>query len=74
MQHADELQLQDLFRAVESHNQQIRSRLHPCRDNTFMLQQSMKDAEAGFCTLSLNDAQLLSSGKQSIINNADVGG
>ncbi|CAE7361592.1 unnamed protein product [Symbiodinium pilosum] len=34
---------------------------------------SMKDAEAGFCTLSLNDAQL-SSVKQSIIGNADVGG
>ena len=33
----------------------------------------MKDAEAGFCTLSLNDAQL-SSVKQSIIGNADVGG
>ena len=81
-----------LFQSVDSHNQHIRSQLRPGRDGTFMLTQSIKDADAGFCTQPMTHSQLLrathgmpfrliprcvikqSSGKQRIIDNADVGG
>ena len=92
LQPADDIQLDALFHSVDSHNQHICSQLHPGRDDTFMLTQSMKDADAGFCTQPMTHSQLLrathgmpfrliprcvitqSSGKQRIIDNADVGG
>ena len=87
-----EILLDALFQSVDSHNQHVRSQLRPNRDDNFMLAQSIKDADAGFCTQPMTHSQLLratqgkpfrliprcvltqSSGKQRIIDNADVGG
>ena len=51
--------LESLFNDIEEHNKQVRSQLRPGRDDTFMLAQSRKDADARFCTQPLTHAQLL---------------
>ena len=59
VQQAHEIELDELFHAVDLHNQSIRSQLPPGRDDTFMLTHFFKDATAGFCTQPMTHSQLL---------------
>lgn len=76
----------------QTHNSFILRQLHPGKDDQFLLQQSIADAEQSFCSFPMRRTDLLkfiqnapdrliprcvitqSSGKQRVIDNADVGG
>ncbi|CAE7745577.1 clpC [Symbiodinium sp. CCMP2592] len=66
-------------------NARVRASLRPGRDDAFLLEQSLRDAESGFCSEPLPVGGVpfrliprcvitQSSGKQRIIDNADTGG
>ena len=75
-----------------THNSAMLRQLHPGKDDHFLLQQSITDAEQSFCSFPMKRAEFLrficdaphrliprcvitqSSGKQRVIDNADVGG
>ena len=53
-QEASRLTREDVLRDWRTHNRWILTRLRPGNDDEFMLQQSLKDAEKGFCSLPMD--------------------
>ena len=57
-QEAPRLTREDVLRDWRTHNRWILTRLRPGNDDEFMLQQSLKDAEKGFCSLPMDAEEL----------------
>ena len=57
-QEASRLTREDVLRDWRTHNRWILTRLRPGNDDEFMLQQSLKDAEKGFCSLPMDAEEL----------------
>ena len=88
----EQISFQEVMGDWRAHNARTLERLGPSKDDEFLLQQSTKDFESGFCSPPLTKEAPLkqikgrpyrliprcvitqSSGKQRIIDNADVGG
>ncbi|CAE7261262.1 FCPB [Symbiodinium sp. CCMP2592] len=84
----DTIPLHRLFENVDSHNKAIQGSIRPGPHDAFLLEQSTKDFEAGFCSAPLllrhtkgKPIRLIprcvisqASGKQRVIDNADHGG
>ena len=57
-QEAVQLTREDVLCDWQNHNRGILARLRPGADDEFMLQQSFKDAEKGFCSQPMNAEEL----------------
>ena len=55
---ATRLTREDVLQDWQSHNNTILARLKPGADDEFLLQQSLKDAEKGFCGLPMTAEEL----------------
>eukprot|EP00435_Cladocopium_sp_Y103_P069918 s1385_g34.t1 len=53
------LTMDDVLSGWEAHNQQILNSLKPGKDDVFLLQQSMEDADNGFCTPPMRQSDFL---------------
>lgn len=58
---ATSLGIDDVLEGWEAHNARILASLKPGKDDSFLLSQSMQDAEKGFCSVPLTRSQLLQS-------------
>lgn len=61
LQEATPLRIDAVLEGWESHNARILASLKPGKDDSFLLSQSMQDAEKGFCSVPLTRSQLLQS-------------
>lgn len=58
-QPAEVISMSDVLDGWQEHNQHILNQLRAGKDDEFLLQQSVEDADNGFCTAPLRRADLL---------------